>query len=135
MASLREILKSCSVGDELICTHLDSRDDIYFTENKSYKVTVDNNGDLCILDDDGYALSSARSSFFKVPSSPSQSPQVAPREEATDTPKSVVDGDYSEHDTWGIGNKPHKKVKQWKPDTIREDIDIMESIRHACNRT
>jgi hypothetical protein len=31
--------------------------------------------------------------------------------------------------------EPKTKASEWKPDTIREDIDIMESIRHACNRT
>lgn len=147
---LDDVLPQCSEGDVLECTKSYSA---RFTLGKVYpvvkKVTGYKKGRLCIVDDAGYEARGSASKFTKVqpiqysPSAPSSalkpiavmSGQVAPWDEPDDTPKSVVDGDYSEHDTWGIGNKPHKKVKQWKPDTIREDIDIMESIRHACNRT
>jgi hypothetical protein len=50
-----------------------------------------------------------------------------------DKPRSIVDGDYSQYCTWDVEESETKK-SEWKPDTIREDIDIMESIRHACNR-
>ncbi|MFG1501707.1 hypothetical protein ABMA70_15985 [Halobacteriovorax sp. XZX-3] len=42
--------------------------------------------------------------------------------------------DTTESDTWGIGNKPHAKVKQWEPDTPDPDVDLMKSIRDACSR-
>lgn len=50
-----------------------------------------------------------------------------------DKPRSIVDGDYSQYCTWDV-EESETKTSEWKPDTIREDIDIMESIRHACNR-
>lgn len=242
---LREVLQNCSEGDVLECTHLDSRNDTYLTENMKYKVTVDDDGDLCILDDDGDTLDDVSSLFVKVPSGtspstqgntviegvledvlkhcsegdtlectyvfskkhftinktyqvimgvknkrgelcivnekgmectgstsdfklvqkasiqyspsapysaakpasptvvpgkPVQSAQLAPWEEATksndekEKPRSIVDGDYSQYCTWDVED-PETKTSEWKPDTIREDVDIMESIRHACNRT
>ena len=48
-------------------------------------------------------------------------------------PSSIVDGDYSQYCTWDV-SEPQTKTSEWRPDTIRDDIDIMESIRHACNR-
>jgi hypothetical protein len=236
---LREVLQNCSEGNELICTDVDSRNSTYLTENKSYTVTVDDDGGLCIMDDDGDALDDVHSLFTKVTigASPStqgnvsltgelsdvlpkcsagdllectsafstlftqgnlyivrkgtgsrhgkmcifddkgceisgafsefkkvqqgsiqyaksspygapkpvavmsgKSPQLAPWEEATesndekDKPRSIVDGDYSQYCTWDVED-PETKTSEWKPDTIREDVDIMESIRHACNRT
>jgi hypothetical protein len=147
---LGDVITHCSEFDILQCVQANST---RFTLGKVYTVlrgVATKQGVLCILDDMGAECTKSYSLFellqppsIKYSSSaqfekaqPSvKSAQLAPWEESDDTPKSVVDGDYSEHDTWGIGNKPHKKVKQWEPDTIREDIDIMESIRHACNRT
>ena len=45
----------------------------------------------------------------------------------------VKSGDTVQEET--VTEEPAKEVKKgWEPDTIREDIDIMESIRRASNR-
>jgi len=36
-------------------------------------------------------------------------------------------------DTFGIGQPRTKSTKPWTPDEPRDDIDIMDSIRKACN--
>jgi len=36
-------------------------------------------------------------------------------------------------DTFGIGQPRTKSTKAWTPDEPRDDIDIMDSIRKACN--
>lgn len=36
-------------------------------------------------------------------------------------------------DTFGIGQPRTKSTKPWTPDEPRDDIDIMDSIRRACN--
>jgi len=41
----------------------------------------------------------------------------------------VLPGD----DTFGIGQPRTKSTKPWTPDEPRDDIDIMDSIRRACN--
>lgn len=145
MARLREVLMNCSEGDEIICTHLDSKNKNYLTKHKSYTVTKDHYGTLCIIDDDGVPLFHTSSSFAQVSSGTYYSKflqfaQSILGEEAIESddkkgkPRSIVDGDYSRYCTWDIED-PETNTSEWKPDTIREDIDIMESIRHACNRT
>ena len=127
---LDKILEECSEGDVLICTSPNFR----FSVGQSYSVK-DSAGFLHVVDDKGYPSTFSGAKFQKV--QPSQTPQLAPREEATESdanPRSIVDGDYSQYCTWDV-EEPETETSEWKPDTIREDIDIMESIRHACNRT
>jgi hypothetical protein len=129
---LDAVLADCVEGDYITCTGTMGKNSQWYTVGKAYRVLVDIDGELCIRDDDNDLSSYSRAQFEKVQTL--QPSQLAPREELDDKPRSIVDGDYSQYCTWDIED-PETKTSEWKPDTVREDIDIMESIRHACNRT
>jgi hypothetical protein len=89
--------------------------------------------------DDGGQYGASYSKFIQRTSARSTPPSptfLAPygdtSKDEKNKPRSVVDGDYSEYCPWDL--KPQETGKQWEPDTIREDIDIMGSIRSASNR-
>lgn len=73
----------------------------------------------------------ASAGMFQTPQHYSPAPDPSDDDSASDE-NYALDADAP--DTWGIGNKPHAKVKQWEPDTPDPDVDLMKSIRDACHR-
>jgi len=137
---LENVINSLCAGDYVRCVEVDSRETDEFTQLTVYEVQEDRCGGMFIEGDDGIYYGSSYSKFIQrtsvvgcVRSSVSAAEPTQSNDEK-DKPRSVVDGDYSQYCTWDVED-PETKTSEWKPDTIREDIDIMESIRHACNRT
>lgn len=134
---LAEVLETCSKGDLIQCLSTPCK---YFTQGNVYMVHENRFGVLYVYDDISVKAYSSKALFRLIPSNCQVTKTVVTSGKHTqsndekDKPRSIVDGDYSQYCTWDIED-PETKTSEWKPDTIREDIDIMESIRHACNRT
>ncbi len=139
---LEIVLYSCSKGDEIICTKTTTLSNKWFTVGKTYEVLDDEDGDTYVLDEYRNMRFSSGAEFEKMIliKRSGQSLHTFKALYGSDTkakveqkPSSIVDGDYSQYCTWDVTDK-QTKTSEWVPDTIRDDIDIMESIRHACNR-
>ena len=134
--SLSNVLKTCSKGDLIEC--VSTNGDCFF-QGFVHMVHENPQGELYVYDENCDKAYSSKA-LFSVEVSNSQVTQPGVKSgkptqsnDEKDKPRSIVDGDYSQYCTWDIED-PETKTSEWKPDRVREDLDIMESIRHACNR-
>ena len=134
--SLSNVIETCSKGDLIRCV---SAHDKRFTQGNVYMVHENPQGDLYVYDDNCDKAYGSKALFRLIPSNSQvtqpgvKSGKPTQSNDEKDKPRSIVDGDYSQYCTWDVED-PETKTSEWKPDKVREDLDIMESIRHACNR-
>ena len=106
---LEAALDKCNAGDVIKCSHAAS---IRYSEGAEYLIKLDAHGAKCIVNDKGEEAYHSLSKFVIV---------------------SQHNTSADEQDTWGIGREYRAPRKEWTPDVPDPSVDLMKSIRDACN--